>query len=177
MDRGTLMRARITFLLPKVCTTLIAIAILGSPVRAGTQQSGSSEPVYRLTFTLRAGNGEQERSRSYEMTLQEEGEGRLRVLSKIPLSRGEEIDYVDIGAKIDAEFEERGELVLIEIEMHFTSLSESDASTRPELPEIEEWQSRVEVPIPRGEPTIVARSTTSDSGPRYELEVLAEKLR
>ena len=156
--------------------SVILMTELIFPVYGAQQPSERSKPVYRLHFALHVVSGDERQTYNYELTLQDDEDGRVRALSKVPVGVAEgRIQYVETGTKLDAQYEEENGKVLLDVEIQFTSLSPT-GGPRASQPTIREWQYEGETILAPGQSMTISRGEALEAGLRYELEARAEKL-
>lgn len=154
------------------------IVLSSSPARAVQRSPRPPRAVYRLNFTLDILENNKRETRKYTLVLEERQEGKVRALTKVPISVEEgRVRYVEIGVKCDAQYREQDGQILLEVEVHFTSLLPPSEGAQISQPRIQEWQSRVEATISPGVATVVTSFDDPKAGRHYELAVKAEKLK
>ena len=154
--------------------------IVASFSPAGAVQRTPRPPgaVYRLNFTLDIVENNERDTRKYTLVLEEREEGKMRALTKVPISVEEgRVRYVETGVKCDARYREQDGQIFLEVEVHFTSLLPPSEGAQISQPMIQEWQSQVEATISPGVAAVVTSFDDPKAGRHYELTVNAQKLR
>ncbi len=148
-----------------------------TPARSQDRSRQVERALYRLNFALHILENNERETRKYSLVLEEREEGKVRALTKVPISVVEgRVRYIETGMKCDAEYREQDGKVILEIEMHFTDLLPPAEGALISQPRIQEWQSELETTLLPGVPTVVSSFEDAQGGRRYELEVTAEKL-
>jgi hypothetical protein len=152
--------------------------VLPEPLQRQDRPSTRSTVIYRLSFTLHVLSDSQDRKRQFVLTVGERRDGRIRALTKVPVRRGSEVEYIETGVKCDAEYEEIEGGIRLEVEMHFSELAPiTGEQAAADTPLIYEWQSQVQKTVAPNEPTLLSSYDDEQGKRRYQLEVIAEKLR
>ncbi len=148
-----------------------------TPARSQDRSRQVERALYRLNFALHILENNERETRKYTFVLEEREEGKVRALTKVPISVEEgRVRYIETGVRFDAEYREQDGKVILEIEMHFTDLLPPAEGALLSQPRIQEWQSELETTLLPGVPAVVSSFEDAQGGRRYELEVTAEKL-
>jgi len=137
--------------------------------------------VYRLEFVVRElEDGKKINSRSYSMSVEDGGMGRVRVGNRIPFNTGkDQFQYFDVGINIDCRLRDHGSYILLYdtgIEISSIVKDESATGGTPN-PIVRQARSSVAAAITPGKPAVIASMDDVSSNRRYEVEVTATKIK
>ncbi len=170
---------------------LIALAIVCLPgtLRAqegsktpppATEKPAKILPVYRLEFTVReVEDGKRLNSRSYVMSVEEGDWGRIRVGNRIPYNTGKDsFQYYDVGINIDCKYQVRDDSLLLGLGgIDISSIVKDDTSGSTPNPVVRRARAEGTAVVVPGKPTLVTSLDDVSSNRRYEVEVLATKVK
>ena len=157
---------------------MTVIIVSSSPATAVQRSPRPPRAVYRLSFTLDIVENNERETRKYTLVLEEREKGKVRALTKVPISVEEgRVRYVETGVKCDVQYREQDGQIFLEVEVHFTSLSPPSEGAQISQPRIQEWQSQVEATMSPGVAAVVTSFDDPKAGRHYELAVKAEKLK
>ena len=183
------MRLRVAMLMG-VVLMFAGLAIAQDPAKVSGDQpkvaDASQAHFYRLEYTVREMDGSKMLSkRSYSVGLRADGARReMRTGSRVPVATGSSASgtnppmtqwqYVDVGVNIDSRAKEEQDGLGLEVTADMSSIAGEGSSANPVIRQVR-GTSAVTVPI--GKPTTVFAADDPASGHRFELEVVASKVK
>jgi hypothetical protein len=148
------------------------------PEPISVQQSNS---VYRLQINVNElESGKVINSRSYQMVLEDGGNGTIRITRDIPIASGPAIQYRSVGLTLSCRLQERKDYLFLAARFGLNDLVAPEANPTEALkasPVIRSFDSDVSSALKAGVPTVITAMDNLVGKGRYELEVTATKLR
>jgi hypothetical protein len=133
--------------------------------------------TYQLEFTFTEMDGAKKvQSRNYTMLISEGRNARLRVGSKIPLVTGttagvEQLQYMDVGANIDARAEAGdARTVRLDTRLEVTGLASGEISRRPVL---RNFNNAVVATVPLEKSTLLTSQDEPGTSTTFQVHVVA----
>ena len=153
---------------------LLLLFLCAGPVPVMAQEEGL---VYKVEFLFHVLEENSQQTRRFTLVLREDETGKLRVLKRVRVPHlGGEKEYVETGLKCDAKFETKDGLLIFDIDVVYSALSETDRLSSTESPVLHEWQSSLEVAVRPGSLTLVASADPTPDSRGYKVELLAERI-
>lgn len=120
-------------------------------------------------------------SRSYQMVIEDNATGTVKVTREIPVQLGQgSIQYRAVGLTLSCRITERKEHLLVIVRFSLNDVVVSDStgntSTIPAQPVIRGYDSDLSAALKPGVPTVIATMDSMTGKSRYELEMTATKL-
>jgi hypothetical protein len=155
---------------------------------ASAQQEKTKEPAtteqkpvaaYRIEFNVREiEDGKRLNSRNYMMMAEDDLWARIRVGNKVPVQTvGQSYEYHDVGMNIDCRPRERGDSVLLLIQVEFSSVVPKTQAGSTPNPVFRTERTEVQSIVTLGKPTLVASIDDVEANRRFEIEVTATKVK
>jgi hypothetical protein len=151
-------------------------------LRQETKDASASKPLsaYRLEFTVtELDDLKKINSRSYSMLVQQGILNKLRIGVRVPVPTGvvpnSQFQYLDVGMSIDCTIQERDDLVLLSSTMDVSGIAQREEQTHQ--PAIRQTKWEVRTILSPGKPTLVSSVDDPTSKGRFQLEVMATKVK
>jgi len=128
--------------------------------------------TYVLEYTITELDGTKKlRSRNYTMLIIDRSDGRLRVGSRVPISTGEQVQYMDVGVHIDARpISIDSRTVRLKTTLEVTAMASTDASRRPIL---RNMNSSADTVIALDKPVILSTQDEPGTETTFQVQVVA----
>jgi hypothetical protein len=168
-------------------TSALALAFVGARAAAASPQPGGQEQsdtsakkearqdfnIYRVSYKVNeVENGKTINSRSYTMTANMDSLAEARIGSRVPYSTGRDIQYQDVGMKIDCTLREREGKLQVHTSLDMTTVASKEAT--PSLPGQPVFGNMVLMdvtPATIGKPAFVGSIDDVASNRHYLIEV------
>jgi hypothetical protein len=148
------------------------------PEPISVQQSNS---VYRLQINVNElDSGKVINSRSYQMVLEDGGNGTIRITRDIPVASGPAVQYRSVGLTLSCRLQERKDYLFLAARFGLNDLVAPETNPTEALkssPVIRSFDSDVSSALKAGVPTVITAMDNLVGKGRYELEVTATRLR
>ena len=186
---------------------LLGVALLFGYVGAAQEVGKSGDQAksaelspthfYRLEYTVREMDGSKMLSkRTYSVGLRADNSRReMRTGSRVPVATGSfqpgpggngisplvntQWQYIDVGVNIDSRAKEEGDALGLEVTADMSSIAAGEGAS-PNMvnnPVIRQVRGSAAVTVALGKPTIVFAADDPASGHRFELEVVAARVK
>ena len=132
----------------------------------------AGQTTYWLEYTVSELDGTKKlRSRNYTVLIMERNNGRLRVGSRVPITTGEQVQYMDVGVNIDARPTAIDARTLrLSTILEVTAMASSDSSRRPILRNLSAHMDSV---IPLDKPVILSTQDEPGTETTFQVQVIA----
>jgi hypothetical protein len=187
--------------MPRRIVSMIVLLLIGLSAAAAPQDTSTEEPakaaantgeagksshsLYRLDFVVRElEGGKRINSREYSVWASRIRDARLRVGNRIPIVTGEnQIQYQDVGIKIDCAVSDLGEKVALNTTFESSSvvvpdqMAASAGAASSKTPVLRQLMFSGVSPAPLGKPIVIATLDDVATNRRYEVEVTVTKIK
>src|SRR5581483_6207902 len=156
----------------------------GKPAQA-TESAAPTRPIaaYRLDFTLTEfEDGKKTNSRSYSLLAQTHSWNKLRIGTRLPVATHpsanelSQFQYIDIGMNIDANIEEQEGVVLLNSTVDVSGMA-PQREEQTHAPIIRQMKSELRTVVSPGKSTIITADDDPTGKARFQLEVMATKIK
>jgi hypothetical protein len=152
-----------------------------APVPPGLLPPGQqANSVYRLQINVNELEaGKVTNSRSYQMVLEDGGNGTIRVTRDIPVTTGPATQYRSVGLTLSCKLQERKDYLFLAVRFGLNDLVAPETNPTEALrasPVIRSFDSDVSSALKAGVPTVITAMDNLVGKGRYELEVTATRL-
>jgi hypothetical protein len=155
---------------------------------AASAQEKREEPmrnVYKLEFTVfELDNGKRINERSYMLQLSDDRRGaNTRVGTRVPITIGSEkfgpsVQYMDVGLKIDANFQGADDAAItLLINFETSGFAVPEQSTQSGTPVLRNVSEQTAAKLPYGKPTLISSVDDVNSKRRLQLELTATRVK
>lgn len=164
-----------------IAVTLVMM-FLACALAASAQEKKEEHNVYKLEFTVfELENGKRINERSYMLHLSDDRRGaQTRVGTRVPVTVGAEkgIQYMDVGLKIDANFQSADDSsVNLIINFETSGFAVPEQSTQSGTPVLRNVSENVTAKVPYGKETLVSSVDDVNSKRRLQLELTATRVK
>lgn len=168
----------------RITSTILIMIFLGLLLSASAQEK-KEEPtrsVYKLEFTVfELDNGKRINERSYMLHLSDDRRGaQTRVGTRVPVTVGAEkgIQYMDVGLKIDANFQGADDMAInLLINFETSGFALPEQSTQSGTPVLRNVSEQTAAKVTYGKPTLVSSIDDVNSKRRLQLELTATRVK
>jgi hypothetical protein len=156
-----------------------AVPMKPPPLPVPAQEERS---VYRLQINVNETDASKViNSRSYQMVLEDSGNGTIKVTREMPITSGPSTSYRSVGLSLSCHIIERKDYLNVSVRFSLNDVIGGDpatpSSTVTAYPVFRAYDSDVSAAVKPGVPTLIATMDSLTSKSRYELEVTATKIR
>ena len=160
-------------------TTLFALAL---PAPAQDKKDEPMRNVYKLEFTVfELENGKRINERSYMLQLSDDRRGAsTRVGTRVPIQVGGDkgVQYMDVGLKIDANFQGADDTAInLLINFETSGFALPEQSTQSGTPVLRNVSEQTAAKVAYGKPTLVSSIDDVNSKRRLQLELTATRVK
>lgn len=144
------------------------------PAAAPAAAPPAPKHYYRLNYVLKESDeGKVINQRAYTLPTTSGDEWtRLRAGTRLPVPKGNEVSYIDVGVNIDNRLREVGSMLSLEMTADITSAT-PEAGNATVAPALRQVRATTQSLIAPGKPTTVFTADDPASRHRFELEVTA----
>lgn len=169
----------------RITPTILIMIFLGLLLSASAQEK-KEEPtrsVYKLEFTVfELDNGKRINERSYMLHLSDADHrgASTRVGTRVPVQVGGDkgVQYMDVGLKIDANFQSADDNSLnVIINFETSGFALPEQSTQSGTPVLRNVSENVTAKVAYGKPTLVSSIDDVNSKRRLQLELTATRVK
>lgn len=137
-------------------------------------QQDTTQPVYQLDVAIHeVEGGKRVETRDYTLLVRNSTKATSRTGTRVPVSMGENIQYVDVGANLDFTLREAGDSVMLNADLELSDAGEVAGGAS--IPAIRQLRYRVNTMIPVGKKTMIGKLDEPTGSKGYEIEVTASK--
>jgi hypothetical protein len=152
------------------------------PAPAQDKKDEPMRNVYKLEFTVfELENGKRINERSYMLQLSDDRRGTsTRVGTRVPITVGPEkgIQYMDVGLKIDANFQSADDAAItLLINFETSGFAVPEQSTQSGTPVLRNVSEQTAAKAAYGKPTLVSSIDDVNSKRRLQLELTATRVK
>ena len=173
--------SRLAIALMAFCLPLIQNTSFAQQEKAKETATTEQKPLvaYRIEFNVReTEDGKRLNSRNYMIVAQDGDWGRIRVGDRVPYQTGDNsYQHSDVRMNIDCRPHERYDNVALDITVDFSSMAPPPDSVPRTPPVFRNQRTEVSPIVTPGKLTLIASLDDVSSNRRYEIEVIATKVK
>jgi hypothetical protein len=165
-----------------IAAMLFTLFLMALCAQAQEKKDEPTRNVYKLEFTVfELENGKRINERSYMLQLSDDRRGAsTRVGTRVPITVGPEkgIQYMDVGLKIDANFQSADDAAItLLINFETSGFAVPEQSTQSGTPVLRNVSEQTAAKLPYGKPTLISSVDDVNSKRRLQLELTATRVK
>lgn len=169
-------------MLKRWAMTLAVLALL-LPAIGLAQETDKKAPqeertsgFYKLDIVMREmEDGKTVNTRNYMLMLRGDESGQLRVGSRVPIGKEAQIQYFDVGLKMDCQVRERGGDAFLWARIELSNIATDASTPAPVAPVVRQISSAVQTQLVMGKPIVMTSLDDVVTKRRFVFEVTANR--